>query len=85
VAGVFSTLSGLNADRVVEEKTSDPKQYGLDPASVELDITGKNGKVRQLLLGDDTPAGGDAYAVLAGDPRVFIPLPATTRAVWTKA
>jgi hypothetical protein len=71
VAGVFSTLSGLNADRVVEEKTSDPKQYGLDPASVELDITGKNGKVRQLLLGDDTPAGGDAYAVLTGDPRVF--------------
>jgi Domain of unknown function (DUF4340) len=70
VAGVLSTLSGLNADRIVEEKASDRKQYGLDPAQVELDISGKNG-TRQLLLGDDTPAGGDVYAALATDPRVF--------------
>jgi hypothetical protein len=70
VDGVLSTLSGLNADRIVEEKASDRKQYGLDPAQVELDVTGKNG-TRQLLLGDDTPAGGDVYAALATDPRVF--------------
>jgi hypothetical protein len=70
VAGVLSTLSGLNADRIVEEKASDRKQYGLDPAQVELDISGKDG-TRQLLLGDDTPAGGDVYAALATDPRVF--------------
>jgi len=70
VAGVLSTLSGLNADRVVEEKTSDRKQYGLDPAQVELDISVKDG-TRQLLLGDGTPAGGDFYAALATDPRVF--------------
>jgi hypothetical protein len=71
VDGVLSTLSGLNADRIVEEKASDRKQYGLDPAQVELDVTGKNGAARQLLLGDDTPAGGDVYAALATDPRVF--------------
>ena len=70
VAGVLSTLSGLNADRIVEEKASDRKQYGLDPARVELDIRIKDG-TRQLLLGDDTPAGGDVYAALATDPRVF--------------
>jgi hypothetical protein len=70
VASMLSTLSGLSADRVVEDKVSDRKQYGLDPAAVELDITGSQG-TRQLLLGDDTPAGGDAYAALAGDPRVF--------------
>jgi hypothetical protein len=70
VAGVLSTLSGLNADRIVEEKASDRKQYGLDPAQVELDISIKDG-TRQLLLGDDTPAGGDVYAALATDPRVF--------------
>src|ERR1700688_615106 len=70
VARVLSTLSGLNADRIVEEKASDRKQYGLDPAQVELDISGKDG-TRQLLLGDDTPAGGDVYAALATDPRVF--------------
>ncbi len=71
VASMLSTLSGLSADRVVEDKASDRKQYGLDPAAVELDITGKSQGTRQLLLGDDTPAGGDAYAALAGDPRVF--------------
>jgi hypothetical protein len=69
VASMLSTLSGLNADRVVEDKASDRKQYGLDPATIELDITGKG--TRQLLLGDDTPTGGDVYAALAGDPRVF--------------
>jgi hypothetical protein len=66
VAGVLSTLSGLNADRVVEDKASDRKQYGLDPPAVEVDIAGK-----QLLLGDETPAGGNIYAALSGDPRVF--------------
>jgi hypothetical protein len=70
VAGVLSTLSGLNADRLVEEKAPDRKRYGLDPAQVELDISGKGG-TQQLLLGDDTPTGGDAYAALATDPRVF--------------
>jgi hypothetical protein len=70
VAGVLSTLSGLNADRIVEEKASDRKQYGLDPPQVELDITVKDG-TRQLLLGDDTPAGENVYAALVTDPRVF--------------
>jgi hypothetical protein len=70
VAGVLSTLSGLNADRVVDEKTSDRRQYGLDPAQVELDISGTDG-TRQLMLGEDTPTGGDVYAALATDPRIF--------------
>jgi hypothetical protein len=71
VAGMLSTLSGLNADRVVEDKASNLKQYGLDPAVAALNITGKGQGTRQLLLGDDTPTGGDVYASLAGDPRVF--------------
>src|ERR1700733_10371837 len=71
VAGMLSTLSGLSADRVVEDKASNLKQYGLDPPTAELDITGKGQGTRQLRLGDDTPTGGDVYAALAGDPRVF--------------
>ncbi len=71
VAGILSSLSGLNGDRVVDEKASDTKQYGLDPAVVEVDITGKNHAVRSLLLGDDTPAGGDVYATVAGSGKVF--------------
>ena len=71
VAGILSSLSGLNGDRVIDEKAADTKQYGLDPAAVEVDITGKNHAVRQLLLGDDTPAGGDVYATVAGSGKVY--------------
>ena len=71
VTGMVSSLSSLNADRVVEEKASGLAQYGLDDPSVTVDIATSDHKQRQLLLGDATPAGGDVYAMLAGDPRVF--------------
>jgi hypothetical protein len=71
VAGMLSTLSALNADRLVGDKGTNPQQYGLQAPAVELDITGKGHTTQQLLLGDDTPAGGDAYAALAADPKVF--------------
>jgi len=71
VSGILSTLSSLNSERVVEDKTADPKQYGLDHPAFQLDITEKDHKTQRLLIGDDTPTGGAAYAMLAGDPRVF--------------
>lgn len=71
VSSVLSTLSSLNSERAVEDKASDLKQFGLDHPSVEADITEKDGKKHQLLIGDDTPAGGGVYAMLAGNPRVF--------------
>lgn len=66
VAGVLSTLSALSADRVVEDKAADRKQYGLEEPAAEVDVG-----TRQLMLGDDTPAGGDVYVAVAGDPGVF--------------
>jgi hypothetical protein len=66
VAGVLSTLSALSADRVVEDKAADRKQYGLEEPAAEVDVG-----TRQLMLGDDTPAGGDVYAGVVSDPRVF--------------
>jgi hypothetical protein len=71
VSGLLGSLSDLNADRVVEDKASDLKAYGLGDPSVTFDITSKDHKERKLLLGDDTPAGSDVYAMLVGDPRVF--------------
>lgn len=71
VSGVLSTLSSLNSERVIQDKTSDLKPYGLVQPAVEADITEKDNKTQQLLLGDDTPAGNAVYAMLAGDPRVF--------------
>jgi hypothetical protein len=71
VSGILSTLSSLNSERVVEDKAADPKPYGLDQPAFQLDITEKDHKTQRLLIGDDTPTGGAAYAMLAGDPRVF--------------
>lgn len=71
VSGILSTLSSLNSERLVEDKSSDLKPYGLDRPSVEVDLTEKDNKSQKLLLGDETPASGGIYAMLAGDPRIF--------------
>lgn len=71
INGALASLSALNSERVVEDKPSDLKRYGLDQPAVEVRVTEKDNKTQKLLFGDDTPAGGAVYAMLAGDPRVF--------------
>jgi hypothetical protein len=71
VANTLSTLSSLSSERVVDDKASDLRQYGLDQPALEVDITEKDNKSQRLMVGDDTPAGSAVYAMLAGDPRVF--------------
>lgn len=71
VSSTLSTLSSLNSERLVEDKASDLKPYGLDQPPLELYITEKDNKSQKLLIGDDTPAGSAVYAMLAGDPRIF--------------
>ncbi len=71
ITGVLSVLSGLNAERVVEDHAIDLKQYGLADPSIKIDLTTKDGKSQKLLLGDDTPTGSSVYAAVGGDPRVF--------------
>ena len=72
VSSLLSNLSPLNSDRQLEEKAADLNAYGLAKPAVEISITEKNRKSEDLLLGDETPTGGGAYAALKGDPRVFI-------------
>jgi len=71
VSGALSALSSLNSERLVEDRASDLKQYGLDHPAIEVDITEKDNKTQRLIIGDGTPAGSAVYAMLAGDPRVF--------------
>ncbi len=70
VSDALSTLSSLNSERMVDDKASDLKQYGLDQPAVEVDITAKD-KTQKLLIGDETPTGSAVYAMLGGDPRIF--------------
>jgi len=71
VSSLLSSVSSLNADRLVEDKAVDVSQYGLAQPALELDVTSKDGKPQKLFLGDDTPAGSAVFAKLEGDPRVF--------------
>jgi len=79
ISSIVSTLSSLNSERVVEDKASDLKPYGLTEPALEVEIATKDGKSQKLLLGDDTPAGNAVFAATSGDPRVF------TIASYTKA
>src|ERR1039457_374827 len=67
---MMSALADLNADKVVEEKAVDLKQYGLDRPTLDVQIVRKDGKSNHLLLGDDTLNGSGAYAKLANDAKV---------------
>src|SRR4051812_44416768 len=69
--GITSSYAGLSYDRIVDEKPTDLSAYGLQTPSVEMTVTGKDGKSRKLLIGDDTPTGGAAYAKFADEAKVF--------------
>ncbi len=71
VSGLTSNLASLEVQRVIDEKPSDLKEYGLDPARIEVAFKSA-GKEHKLLLGQKTPTGSDMYARVADQPRVFL-------------
>lgn len=71
VGSMTSQLTSLNADKIIEDKATDLKPYGLDDPTLDITVKRKDGKTNELLIGDNTPTASGAYAKLAGDPRVF--------------
>jgi len=71
VNSLLSSISSLNADRLVDDKAADLAQFGLAEPSLEIDVSSKDSQPQKLFLGDNTPAGSDVFAKLDGDPRVF--------------
>jgi hypothetical protein len=71
LSGMTSNLASMEVQRVIDDKPGDVKQYGLDPARVELTFT-SGGKDHRILLGQKTPSGSDMYAKLPDKPRVFV-------------
>lgn len=71
LSGITSNLASLEVQRVIDEQTTDFKQYGLDPAKVTVSFR-SGGKEQAILLGGKTPSGGDMYARLPESPRVFL-------------
>src|SRR5215217_4407117 len=71
--GLRSTLVLLDVNRVVDENPSNLKEYGLDPARVEVSFRAKGQKdFKKLLVGERTPTGNDLYARLPDQKRVFL-------------
>ena len=71
LSGITSNIASLEVQRVVDEQATDLKEYGLDPARIEVTFKFA-GKEQKLLLGQKTPMGSDLYAKTPDKPRVFL-------------
>lgn len=71
VSGITTNLASLEMQRVVDEQATDFKQYGLEPARIEVAFKAGD-QDRRLLVGQKTPSGTDLYAKLPDKPRVFL-------------
>ena len=71
VGAITSAVTGLSADRVVDENASNLPTYGLDPARVTVIFTMADGKTHTVRIGEDTPTEGNTYAMVDGDKRLF--------------
>jgi len=72
ISSMAGSLASLDIQRVVDENAADAKQYGLDPARIEVEFKVKGGKDHRLHLGERTPTGGDLYARFPDQKRVFL-------------
>ena len=71
ISGITSNLASVEVQRVVDDQPTDLKQYGLDPARIEVTFKFA-GKDQKLLIGQKTPTGADIYAKVPDKPRVFL-------------
>ncbi len=71
VGYMADAAASLEADRVVEDKVTDWKPFGLDAPTMTVEVKLKDGKSHQVKFGSDTPTGASIYARLDDDPRLF--------------
>ena len=74
VVALTSSLTSLEIQRVVAEpeETPDLTAFGLTEPRIAVAVTTTTDTAVRLLIGDETPTGGDLYATIAGSNRVFL-------------
>ncbi|MEE2612541.1 MAG: DUF4340 domain-containing protein, partial [Acidobacteriota bacterium] len=74
VVALSSSLAALEMQRVVAEPEDavDLTAFGLGEPRIEVGVTTTTGTDARLLIGEQTPTGGDLYATVAGSNRVFL-------------
>jgi hypothetical protein len=71
--GIVTNLASLEIQRVVDEAPADLAQFGLASPKVEVAFRASGRKDQQRLqLGDKTATGGELYAKLPAEKRVFL-------------
>jgi hypothetical protein len=68
---LVSSLSGVNADSVIEDSPSDLSKFGLADPSLTVIAHEKNGKTDKLMFGDDIPASSSVYARVGSDKKIY--------------
>ena len=72
-SSIATSLAAVEVQRVVEEEPADLARYGLAEPRFELGFkTGDEADFHRLLIGDKTATGGDLYAKVPDEPRVFL-------------
>lgn len=73
VSGIASSLTSVRIQRVVEENATDVAPFGLAEPRLDVAFKASGDKdFRHLLIGDKTATGGDLYARLTSDKKVFL-------------
>ncbi len=73
VSGIATALASLEMERVVEEDVTDVSPFGLGEPTVDIGFKVADEEVlRHLRLGDTTATGGDLFARVDDETRVFL-------------
>lgn len=75
---MVTNLANLDADRIVNEETTDWSTYGLEgDGTVAVDVKFRDLEdasaptTKRIIFGRETPTGSGAYARVEGDPRLY--------------
>lgn len=66
------SLTGISADRIIEEDAKDLSIYGLDNPKASITLTDKNNNTQTILLGNKTPTKSGYYAKRKSDNTVYV-------------
>jgi hypothetical protein len=72
VTSLLSSLTSLDITREVDPNASNLAEYGLTTPKADITFKAKGGVTGRVRLGDQTPTGGDLYAVQGDGSRVVL-------------
>jgi len=72
VENFLTDIANLEKSRVVDNNPKNFSQYGLETPSFKVHLKFKDGKEETLLLGNDSPIGGNIYLKLKSNPAILL-------------